>query len=329
MPRLSDVPIAVRKVGLKSLGMEILHRTSKDNVFVWASALSYSWLLAFFPFIIFLLTLLPYIPEQQKTQALDSINEFLQQLPSETAGLLSGYVDQTVGRVLKETRGGLMSVGLLVALWAASGGINATMSALDVCYDVPTARPFYKQRPLAILLTIVVATLMLLVVALLPIGSIVLNWLWDNSQWLFGYQLDPRLKVLIDFARWLLALFLLMAVLNVVYHFGGQIRRTYRFLSPGAVFCVLSWVAMGLGFRYYIDRFAIQGYNTTYGTVGGVVILLFLMYLAAIILLVGAEINSVIDHRALDAPPGTMDLRPLERQRRRKPAAPPKETPEH
>ncbi len=198
----------------------------------------------------------------------------------------------------------------------------ATMTALDRCYDIEESRPFWVHRPLALLLTMVAATLMLLVVILLPVGGIVLSWLWTNSQRLLGYQLPDSWKFLLDVCRWALGLFLLMGTLNIVYHFGCRVRRKYRFLTPGAVFCILAWVVMSLGFRYYVDHFA--GYNKTYGAVGGVVILMFLFYLSAIILLVGAEINSEVDYTAYSIPRGTRDFRPFEKAARSgaKPAQP-------
>ncbi len=315
MARVRDLPVAVRKVGPWRFLCNIYAQMCRNNVFVWASALAYSWLLAIFPFLIFLLTLLPYIPEEQKQQVLDSIERFLLQLPSETAATLRVQIDDMVGRVLRETRGGLMSFGIIMTLWVASGGMAQTMTALDRCYDVEQGRRFYVQRPLAILLTIVVATLMILVVALLPVGGLVLNWIWKNSQELIGYQLPASLRIVLDIARWSLALVLLMVVLNVVYHFGCSVKRRVRFLTPGAVFCILAWVGLGVGFRLYVDQIAIKGYNKTYGTLGGVVILLVLFYLAAIVLLVGAEINSEVDYTIYPAPRGTRDLREYEKAR--------------
>jgi membrane protein len=154
---------------------------------------------------------------------------------------------------------------------------------------------------------------MFLVVAILPVGGLVLDWTWRHSVELIGYTPPAYVKVVLDIARWCLGLFLMMMVLNVVYHFGCQIRRRYRFVTPGAIFCVLAWVGLGLGFRWYMDKVASPGYDKTYGAVGGVIILLFLMYLAAIILLVGAEINSETDYAVYPVRRGELDIRPAEK----------------
>lgn len=303
MASLSDLTKVTRRLGVWAVAKGLWHEVDKDDVFVWAAALAYSWLLAIFPFLIFLITLLPYIPKTQKEQVLGGIQQFLHKLPAETATLLQSYVDETIGRVLTQTHGGLMSLGLLLTVWAASGGMSQTMYALDRCYDLKTRpRPFYKQRPIAVLLTIVAATLMLVVLILLPIGSLIIALAWKYSH------LPDALRPLIDTGRWTLAVLLMMITLNVVYFFGTRVKQRYRFITPGSAFCVIMWIVMGLGFRLYIDQFAVKGYNKTYGAVGGVVILLFLMYLAAVCLLLGAEVNSLVDQRMQEIQPRESDL---------------------
>jgi membrane protein len=308
MPRLRDVPIAIRKAGVMELARRVNGQIIEDDVLVWASSMAYSWLFSVFPLLIFLLALLPYAPAEQRQTVITSINDSVKQLPANTAKELQAWVNYA----LNEKKGGLMSVGLLIALWAASGGMSVTMSAIDRCYDIDTGSSFIRHRVRAIVLTLVTAVLMILVVILLPVGGAVLQWLWYNSERVLGWQIPTKWWVLLDISRWSLGLLLLMMVLNVVYHFGCQVKRRYRFLTPGAVFCVMTWVALGLGFRLYIDRFAIGGYNRTYGAVGSVIILLFLFYLAAIVLLVGAEINSEIDYAVLTVPRGTKDFRKLD-----------------
>lgn len=312
-----DLPRAVRDKGWRGFLSDIINEVFRDNVLVWASALSYSWLLALFPFLIFLLTLLPFVPEKQKQEVLESINGFVKTLPTATAATLSAWIQPTIGNTLYQTWKGVMSLGLILTLWTASGGMAATMAALDRCYDIEVGRPFYKQRPIAVLLTAVVSVLMLLAVAILPVAGIVLQWIYehaDKAEKLLGFRIPLRVIVILDIARWLVGGMLLMMVVNVVYHFGCEVKRRYRFITPGAIFCVVSWVLLGYAFRFYIDHFAINSYNVTYGALGGVVVLLFLMYLAATLLLVGAEINAEIDYVVLKVPRGTKDLRPAERE---------------
>src|SRR3982751_1114094 len=213
MARLNDLPKVFATVGAFGFAKRVWGQVVEDNLFTWASALAYSWLFAVFPFMIFVLSLLPYLPAHTKDQARTEIDQFVHQLPEQAAETIW----QNVTSVLDKPKGGLLIVGLGVAVWAASGGMATTMAALDKCYELDQGRPFYKQRPLALLLTLVVATLMILVVVLLPIGTAVRTWVIKR-----GYITDTNLAlvVLFDFARWALALLFMVSALTLVYHFG-------------------------------------------------------------------------------------------------------------
>src|SRR5689334_22819157 len=158
MARLRDLPIAIRKVGFIHFAKRVWAEVNDDNVFTWASALAYAWLFAIFPFLIFVLTLFPYLPDRFRGSADRQLHHAIHDaLPARSAETIAGEVD----RVLNEPKTGLLSIGLLLALWGASGGMSMTMSALDRAYDVERARPYIKQRFTAICLTISVATLIL------------------------------------------------------------------------------------------------------------------------------------------------------------------------
>jgi membrane protein len=287
MARLSDVPIVLRSLGPWTFAKRVYQQIVEDNVLTWAAALAYSWLFAIFPFAIFLLTLLPLLPDRFREEADDFITGMVYQtLAGESARIVANEID----RLLAEPRGGLLSLGLIFAIWAASGGMSATLSALDQTYDITKCRPFWLQRLVAIGLTFVVATLVLLVIVLIPIGTAVINRL---EAWgiLFGWS-----RVLLEITRYSVALALLFTVLAAIYHFGASVRRRFRFFSPGAVFCVVVWILVGLGFRIYLNSFGgSASYSRTYGTVGGIAILLLIFYIDAVVLLVGAEINSELD----------------------------------
>jgi membrane protein len=320
MPRLTDAVNVVKSVGWLGLAKRVWGRMGEHNLTVWAAALAYSWLFAVFPFLIFVLSLVPYAPDGVKKQARGEIQELVNQLPTEAASTVWTNVEN----VLERPKSGLLIVGLAVAVWAASGGTAMTMSALDRCYGVTGGRPFYVQRPLAILLTLVVATLILLVGVLLPVGSLFKAWLIrrqvitaTNIAWI----------VLFDIIRWVLAMAFLVTSLAVVYHFGPKVKQKFHWLTPGAVFSIVIWIALGLAFRYYVERFG--KYEQTYGTVGGVAILLLFFYVDALVLLIGAEINSEIDFEVLQVRRGTEDLRPAqERVEAEEAGAPPAPAPD-
>lgn len=304
MARLSDVPRVMASVGALGFAKRVWTQVSEDNLFAWAAALAYSWLFAVFPFMIFLLSLLPYLPDNTKDQAKQELHAFVNHLPEQSAKAIWDNVNS----VFDTAKGGLLFVGLAVAVWAASGGMAMTMAALDKCYELERGRPFYKQRGMALLLTVVVASLILAVIVLLPVGTLVRTWVIRNA----GFVSESNLVwiVLFDLVRWALALLFLLTSLTLVYHFGPSVKHKFHWVTPGAAFCLVVWIILGLTFRTYVERFG--KYEQTYGTVGGVAVLLLFFYVDSLVLLIGAEINSEIDFEVLKVKRGTRDFRPAE-----------------
>ena len=288
----------LRDVGVWQFIKRVYGQTTEDATFTWASALAYSWLFAIFPFFIFLMTLVPFVlPQSLRATADHEAAMFLYQtLPKEDADTvwinLQDFLDQP--------RGGLLSIGLLITLFAASGGINATMHALDRCYDLPTSRPFWKQRLLAIALTIGVAIMIILVILLIPVGGIVTRWLGNHAD--FG----PLIWAF-NLLRYALAIVLMLGAVGLIYNYGPNIKQHRNWLSPGAIFTVSVWLLLGLTFQFYVTTFGTT--NPTYAAVGGVAVLLLFFYVDAAVLLIGAEINSEIDFAVTGAPKGTTDFR--------------------
>ncbi|MCS7034585.1 MAG: YihY/virulence factor BrkB family protein [Phycisphaerae bacterium] len=286
MARLGDLPHVLRTIGPWSFVRRVWRETLDDHVFTWAAALAYSWMFAIFPFLIFLLALLPYLPEQFKRPATTEIKEMIAQaIPSQAGQTLQ----QAVDRLFENPAGGLLTVGILVALYAASGGMNATMAALDRAYDVEIGRKFVQQRVVAILLTITVATLILLVLCLMPVTTQVLNF----------FEIRGWQAAVINVLRYTLATVLCLTILSLIYHFGPSVRSHWTWITPGSLFVVTVWILVAFGFRFYIDHFAAASYARTYGVVGSIVLLLLVLYVDAIVLLIGAEINSEIDFAVL------------------------------
>ncbi len=299
MPALSEFSAAVRHVGPIAFGKRVWKEVGEDNIFTLASALAYSWLFAIFPFLIFLLSLIPLVmKEQWKAGAIQTINKYVDEtLPARGAQTVHEVVSEVLGG--DETKKvGLLSVGLLLTIWAASGGMSMTMVALDTAFDAPRSRPFYRQRPLALGLTIIVASMVLAMLILIPIGSFAVALIRNyGDQWLPKIGLDAKWLAPITWAwdalRFSLAFVLMFCVLAIVYHWAPNVKRKLRFLTPGSVFCVAVWIILAVGFRLYIDRFG--KYEKTYGTVGGVAILLLFFYIDALVLLIGAEIDAEVE----------------------------------
>lgn len=304
-------------MGFGAFIKKVYFEINDDNLYTWAASLAYSWLFAIFPFFLFLLTLIPLLKQSWKQEAVDRINSAIHTLPHETQITLHMYLDERLRKLLYEpppALSGILSIGLLVTIWAASGGINTTMAAMNKCYDVEKSRPFYIQRPLAVLLTIIVATMILAVVALLPVGTLVTRELTSGAETVLATIapgsstattlpaaaekfLHPVWLVLWQILRYSVGVLLMIGVVAIMYHFGPNMKRRWKIFTPGAVFTVAMWILLGLVFRLYVDKYG--KYNQTYGAVGGVAVLLLLFYLDSLVLLIGAEINAEIDYAIL------------------------------
>jgi len=300
MARLGDIPVVFRTVGAWGFFKRVWQQFMEDNLLTWASALAYSWLFAVFPFMVFLMSLLPYLPASTKSAAEDEIHEMVYAYaPPQAADTIWNNVTEIL-----HTRHVSWSVfGLFFAAWGASRGVNMTISALDKCYELDRGRHFIRQISVSVGLTMVVATLIIALLVILPIGSIFLAWVKGHGS---KYLSTPLLWVW-DLARYPVALILMLSVVNVIYQWGPSIKQRFNYVTPGAIFCIVVWIALGVGFRIYVQKFG--KFNETYGTVGGVVILLMAFYFDALVLLLGAEINSEIDFAVLGVPRGSRDFR--------------------
>ncbi len=291
----------LQKVGLVKFLKRVWSEASDDNCFGWASALAYSWLFAIFPFAIFLISLTPYLPERAKEGLTTQIDSAISiALPKDAAKTVSSVVISHLNDVLSRPRTGLLSIGLLVTLWAASGGMAMTMQALNRAFDAPGAESYIKQRSIAIALTAVVAFLILCVIILLPVGTIVINFMQQYGKKFFNIEVPLVAVIILQVIRYVLAIALMVVSLALTYHYGTNIKRPFRWITPGAIFCMLVWVVLGFAFRTYVNNFT--SYSKTYGAVGGVVILLLFFYVDSLVLLIGAEINSELDALIRPAP---------------------------
>jgi membrane protein len=254
-----------------------------DDMPTYASALAYQILFSLFPFLLFLIALVGFfnLPDffawlQQQAamvvpaEAMDEVMPVIQQLQDEKAGLLS--------------------VGIIIAIWSASSGIRSTMHALNVAYDVKEGRPAWKTIPLSVLYTIGLALLLMLVAGLMVVGPEVMRWV--ASQ--FG--LEDFIVTVWAWARWPVAAFIMVMVVAIIYYVAPDVEQEFRFITPGSVLAVLVWIAASVAFGFYLKNFG--NFNAMYGSIGAIIILLLYFYLTAAVLLFGAELNAVIEHAA-------------------------------
>lgn len=313
---MRDFTVAVRQVGFLAFCKRVFKEIFDDQIFTLASALSYSWLFAAFPFMLFTLSLAPLLPAGAKSELKERMGPSLQQvLPDQAYKTIwenflakpeAGPGSPTkLDKLLDQPRAGFMSLGAILAIWGASGGVAMTMTALDKCYDIQKARKFVHQRGIAMLLTIVTTIMILSVFVLLPLCSLGINLFIEYAA-RANINVNFALLGIVLVARYVIATLLCLVTLAVLYHFGTAARTRWHWLTPGSLFTLLVWIGLALVFRLYVNTYG--KYEQTYGAVGGVVILLLFFYLDAAVLLIGAEIDSEINYIAHNAPEGTIDF---------------------
>jgi membrane protein len=271
-----------RAVSSKQFLSDLKNEIADDNVFNGAAALAYYLTLAIFPALIFILSLVPLIPVQNIDQAIMDL--LRQALPSDAAGVLSRVVQD----VLDHRSGGLVSFAALGTLWAASAGMYAVMQQLNITYDVKEGRSFPKGRLIALGLTVLLGVLVLGSFFLVVLGGHIQDWIGRA----IGYS--QVLLTLFAALRWAIIGTALLLAFAVAYYFGPDVKQRFKFITPGSVLGTVLLAAGSLGFRLYISKFS--DYSATYGSIGAVIVLMLWFYLAGLVLLLGSEINALIEH---------------------------------
>ncbi|OMP68171.1 ribonuclease [Domibacillus epiphyticus] len=242
-----------------------------------AAQMAYFFLLALFPLMIFTVTLLGYLPIDPN-EIFTIIKDFA---PSDSLSM----VQDTLQEVTTNQNGGLLSFGILGTIWSASNAMNAVIKGLNHAYDVKESRAFYVARGLSILLTFafifVIAVMLILQVFGKQIGEIAFEFLGMGDQFV----------VIWTWIRFLLPPVILFLVFAGLYYLAPNLKVKYVTVLPGALFATLGWIIVSFGFSFYVNNFG--NYSATYGSIGGVIILMIWLYLSAMIILVGGEINAL------------------------------------
>jgi membrane protein len=255
---------------------ELFTRTIKefvsDNGLGLAAQLAYYFFFALFPAILVGIALASFFP----------LEHFLDRVVTTLAGVVPQdvitIVQDQMRKISNGGDGGILTFGLLAALWSSSAAMVGLIDALNRAYDIEEARPWWKVRLLAIGLTIALVfvgpTAAEYVARVTGIGPM-LAWTWKILQW-------PLIVALISFAT------------GIVYYFAPDAEQRWVWVTPGAVLTTVLWLVASLGFKIYVSNFG--AYTETYGTIGGVMVLLLWFYIAGLVMLLGAELNAEIEH---------------------------------
>jgi membrane protein len=263
------------------LVVELATRVQNDDIFTLAAALSYYFLLSLFPFVLFVLALTTLVPIHGLEAWL--LENASRSLPGEAFTLF----ERTLRALLDRPRGGLVSVGAALALWTASSAFTALINGLNRAYRVVDPRPWWRVRLFAIALTIALSLFMILVFVLTVFGGQLVEMVARRAGPVAG---GAALVV-----RWTITISAVLLIVAAMYYACPAIDRAWQWLRPGTALFLLGFAASSAVFSEYVGRFA--SYDATYGSLGAVIILLAWMYLLALFLLLGGELNALLECR--------------------------------
>jgi len=265
---------------------ELLKRTvaevQADNCFGLAAQLAYYFFLALFPALLFLVALASFFPV---ANLMDQITAALARVaPYEALKLIQ---DQLV-KISQDKNGGLLTIGMIGTIWSTSSGVTAIIDTLNQAYDIQEGRPWWKVRVISLALTISLAIFVVVSFGLVLVGPTLAE---KVAVWM---HLGPVFTWTWLVLQWPVVFALVALAIALIYYFAPDAEQDFVWITPGSVFATILWVVISLAFKLYVAKFG--SYNATYGTIGGIIVLLTWFYVSSLAVLVGAELNAEIEH---------------------------------
>lgn len=275
LPGFSPLP-------LFTVALFFFQEIGKDELINKASSLSYNFMLAIFPAIIFLFTLIPYVPIDNFQDQLMNLIALI--LPAEAYAA----VNTTLLDIVKNQNSKLLSFGFVFALIFATNGINTLMVAFNKSSLITETRSWVKQRLVSIYLTLLISFALIFGLVIMTIGEYVFEYIkielqFKDSFWLY----------VLNLGRWIILIVVYFVTIALLYRYGPANAKKWKFFSAGSWMATILAVFTFWGFSYYINNFG--NYNKLYGSIGTLIVLMIWLYLNSLIILVGFELNASID----------------------------------
>lgn len=265
---------------------ELIRRTAKETVdddcLGLAAQLSYYFFLALFPAILFLLAFASFFPLHNLTDDLARVLG-----PFVSTEMLQ-LIQEQMSRLANAESGGLLTFGVLGALWSSSAALVSIVDALNRAYDITESRPWWRVRLIAIALTIGAAVFILTALSLILAGPTLARYLGETAGWGPGFEWGWLVL------QWPVAFAMVSVAIGCIYYFAPDADQEWSWVTPGALVATVLWLVASLGFKAYVSTFT--DYNASYGAIGGVIVLLLWFYVSGLAILVGAEMNAELEH---------------------------------
>ncbi len=278
-----DKPTELEKPSWSGVLKRTVREFKEDNVTDWAAALTYYGVLAIFPAILALVSVLGLLGPSATQPLIDNVNKVA---PGPAKVIVTGAIEN-----LQRSQGAagvLFVVGLAAALWSASGYVAAFMRASNAIYDVEEGRPFWKKGPVRLGVTLV----LLVLLAISALAVVLTGGLADQVGRLLG--LGSAVVTVWDIAKWPVLLVIVSLMFSILYWASPNVKQPgFRWVSAGGLLAVVLWLLASAAFAVYVANFG--SYNKTYGTLGGVIVFLVWLWISNIAVLLGAEFNAELE----------------------------------
>jgi membrane protein len=264
----------------------ILSEIKKDQIPTRARSIAYSFFIAFFPGMIFLLTLLPYIPlDTFQAQFISLINEFI---PDK---VVNNFILTNIDDVINQPREGLLSFGFILTVYFATQGVVSIIMSFNKSYSIYTNRNFFALRAVAFKLSAILVfmffTSILLLIAGEGIINLFLQYVEIKNSWV---------NFLLNALRYLIILVLFFVSISTIYYYGPATKKQWKFVTPGSSLATIGSIFASIIFSNYISGF--DKYNTIYGIFGSIILFLGWLYVNSFVLLIGFELNAAIYYQS-------------------------------
>jgi membrane protein len=257
-----------------------------DNLLSRAAEMGYYFLFALFPMLVCASSILG-LAARQASHIYDKLLHYLALV---VPGGAYTMIIQTFNQTTAAATGGKITLGLVAALWSASVGFASIQDGMNTVYKVRESRPYWKARGAAILVTMLLSVMVTLNLSVLLGGDFLARLIY---VWIWHQKLAAGTAFLVHLIQWTAASGLLLLQFSTIYYFAPDLKvKRWHWVTPGAVIAIFGWVVCSLGLRIYLHFF--NSFTITYGSLGGVIVLLTWFYITGLMLLLGAEVNSEI-----------------------------------
>lgn len=292
---MTSAPQGSRRARIRDLAIvrftrALIRETGEDDVGGMAAEMAYHFVFAIFPLLLFVVSVLGFVSESLGFDNLTTL--IIRQSQPFLPASVSVIVDQYVSALVTHKSGAFLTIGIVGTLWGASGGVGALIKGLNRAYEIEQSRPFWKKQLLALVATFTLPILGAIVLGLLAFGHNIVAWL------ILTLRLPSGVATLISVSRLPVLIVLLLVGLSLMYHILPNMRHRYVWSLPGSVLASIGLILLSRAFGYYVGH--VSRYSLTYGSFSTAIGFLLWLYLTGTVILIGAEINALLEPREHD-----------------------------